>query len=361
MNNLNTSFALITRLQRSETPFLNEFLAYYTTLGIDHFYLVNTEPENRQEILTHISPEFLEQITLIDKLEGYGLNECPNCALTKIKETFLLHVDMDEFLYLDGMKLAEFAAKEGLLDENNDVHEYFFRWVMAPLCNDNYASSIKEILNKGYFYPSNIGKSLVQTKYISSINPHHFDLVCDKNRKTFDPDETNYFIFHVASRGFFDIINKIQYGQYQNIKQSESPDLELSDLFFNFKSKSLPSRFSLLAFQSRFEPHSIIVDFDYPVLKHQTNTALLEQITLGGLEERLGTDIKKVEVENLLRAKIAAHEIPDVLVNMVIAGKIDYLVAMEYIDSPKLVGARVLYARIIRKLGIIIKKVYPKN
>ena len=129
MNRSGISFALITRFQRSEIPFLNEFLAYYRYLGVDRFYLVNTEPKNSRTIATAVSAEFRDMVEHIDKRPEDGLGECPNCALSKIGETFLLHVDMDEFLYLNGMTLPEFIDREGLNDHSAEFLECLFYWL----------------------------------------------------------------------------------------------------------------------------------------------------------------------------------------------------------------------------------------
>ncbi len=107
-------FALITRVQRSETPFLNKFFAYYRNLGVNCFYLVNTEPANRQAIEATVASEYHELVELIDKNSEDSLNECQNCGLPAVKEVFLVHVDMDEFLYLDGVLTAELCILAAL-------------------------------------------------------------------------------------------------------------------------------------------------------------------------------------------------------------------------------------------------------
>lgn len=227
------NFALVSRLQWIETPFLNEFLAYYKNLGIDRFYLVNTEPKNRELITNEISSKFKGMVELIDKRPEDGLNECPNGALKRIREKFLLHVDMDEFLYLDGMTLPEFINHEGLQGSNSKFVECFFNWVMSPLTQELYAPSIKEILSKKYFFPSRTGKSLARTQDIKRIKPHRFELYGKKTRKEYNPITSNYFVFHIAARGIFDILNKVQFSKFKDSKYSREPDKELFELIFN--------------------------------------------------------------------------------------------------------------------------------
>ncbi len=320
------SFALITRIQRHETPFLNEFLAYYKYLGINRFYLINTEPKNREIIAAEIPSEYREMIELIDKRPEDNLNKCPNCALPKIGEVFLLHVDMDEFLYLNGMTLQEFIVHEELHCGNAEFVECVFSWIMSPLCNELYSPSIHAILEKRYFFPSENGKSLARTQAIVSIKPHHFEFVGRKKvRKCYDPRTSNCFVFHVSSRGIFDIINKIHYGQYNNLKKSCDPAKELFELIYVTSSKYLPSRFVLLSFQSKFESHLVSLDFEFPELKHKTNVELLKEITLNGLKDLLGIEIVEKDMEKVILDKINRYEIPPDLVDLYAIGRIDLL------------------------------------
>tara|TARA_R110002111_G_scaffold107734_7_gene166347 strand:+ start:9103 stop:9597 length:495 start_codon:yes stop_codon:yes gene_type:complete len=163
--------------------------------------LVNTEPKNRELITNEISSKFKGMVELIDKRPEDGLNECPNGALKRIREKFLLHVDMDEFLYLDGMTLPEFINHEGLQGSNSKFVECFFNWVMSPLTQELYAPSIKKILSKKYFFPSRAGKSLARTQDIKRIKQHRFELYGKKTRKEYNPITSNYFVFHIAARG----------------------------------------------------------------------------------------------------------------------------------------------------------------
>jgi len=325
-------FALVTRLQWIEVPFLNEFLAYYKCLGIDHFYLINTEPENNEAIANEVSSEFKGMVELIDKHSEDGLNECPNRALTRIREKFLLHVDMDEFLYLNGMTLHEFIINEGLRGGKSRSVECFFNWVMSPLCQERYVHSIQEILSKKYFFTSKTGKSLARTQDIINIRPHRFKLRGRKVERRYDPITSSCFIFHVSARGIFDVINK---AQFSGFKSSRDPAKELFELIFDKTSSTLPDRFILLAFQSKFESHIMGIDFEFPKIVHGTNTRLLKEITLNGLRELLGVKVDEMELEKIVLEKINRYEIPVELVDSYAAGEINLNKVIELSTTPE--------------------------
>lgn len=347
-----TSFALVTRLQINETPFINEFLAYYKCLGIDRIYLINTDPENSKAIIASVSEEFEDMVEHINKEPEDGLVECPTRALSKIGETFLLHVDMDEFLYLNGMTLPEFVNNEGLNDPRAESVECLFYWVMSPLCQELYAPSIDAILAKKYFFASKTEKSLARKQNIAAINnAHNFDFVSHvkKEIREYDPRTSNCFVFHVSSRGIFDIINKIQFGQFRDIKESLDPAKELHELIFDKASTTLPNRFVLLAFQSRFTSHVLNINFEYPELEHGTNTKLLKEITLTKLRDLLGVEVTEKDIEEVVLDKINRYVISPDLVDKYAAGRIILLKVLKRLQDPKYAKQRGGLSRLLRR------------
>lgn len=329
------SIALVTRLQRSETPFLNEFLTYYSWLGIDHFYLVNTEIENRSVIESAIDSSYRERVRLIDKHQEDSLNESQNRALPFVKETFLLHLDMDEYLYLNGMTLRQFLIAEGWDEKSMGSVECFFNWVMSPLCDQRYATSIKSILQKNYFFNSAQGKSLALTRDVKKINRHEFDFIGEKRVEKYGIGRGNCFVFHVSARGIFDILNKLLFGQYGNLKRSYDPSTEIADLLFDNDSRQLPNRFVLLAFQSRFQAYQMNVRFDFPELNHQTDISLLKAITLGGVKDCLGVDFSPDEIERIVVEKMGKYTIPDDLVLAYAKGETSLLKVLRFFEEQK--------------------------
>jgi len=189
------SVGLVARLQITELPFLNEFLDYYVRLGVDKFYLINTEPDNKESIQLAIPSEFKSKVEVINKKAKDNLNSSLNCVLPKVGEAFLLNVDMDEFLYLNGLSLPEFISQEGLSGGNRDALECHFKWVMSPLCDELYAPSIFSILGKRKFFPSKDSKSLARVKNVVKIKSHCFVFFGASKTIKYDPVVSGCFMF----------------------------------------------------------------------------------------------------------------------------------------------------------------------
>lgn len=349
-SNKDSSFALVTRLQKSETPYLNEFLEYYKNIGINKFYLINTEPNNEKFIDQTISPEFKDMICLFNKKEEDNVHECTNIALPHINETFLMHIDMDEFLYLDGMTLDEFVESEKFDRHRDEFLECSFRWVMTPLYDKLDAPSIKSILEKRYFFPSKNVKSLYYTKDISVIGEHKCTLKEKKKvKKIYNSKTHNCFVFHVSSRGILDIINKILFSQFNDLKNTKNAKNELDELIFNETSTFLPNRFILLAFQSRFSPYVLKSQFDYPKLRHQTDIDLLREITFSGLNDLLKREVSKKDLEKLIYNKMDKYPIDPFIVYLYAKRKINLFTALEFINKNEK-KATYLFSYMIYKL-----------
>lgn len=329
------SFALVTRLLRTEIPYLNEFLSYYKHIGVDYFYLVSTEPEHSQEIINAVAKEYIDVVRLVDKNPKDNFNLCTNVALPMINETYLLHVDMDEFLYLNGQTLSEFIHSEALHEDNARNIECNFTWIMSPLCSELSAPSIQSILERKKFFHSTIKQSLMRTENIKTIRNHVFVPKTTKTQKQYDPIKTKYFIFHVSSRGMFDTINKIHYGKYETVKRSTNPKEDLLDLLYNTNSSSLPNRIILLAFQNKFSDHYIKINFKYPKLKYSTDLDVLNELTINGLKALFGKDIIDIDIRKVVLEKMDLYPIPKELVNEYAAGNITLLKALAAIEEAK--------------------------
>lgn len=318
------SFGLVTRLQVTELPFLNEFLAYYIHLGVDQFYLINTEPENKEQIESAVPSEFKGSVEVINKRPKDNLESSLNCVLPKVGEAFLLNVDMDEFLYLDGLTLPEFINQEGLIGGNGEPLECHFNWVMSPFCDGLYAPSIRSILEKRKFFPSRTKKSLARVKNAVQIKSHKFIFWGAGKVMKYDPAASGCFVFHVSARGVFDVVNKINFGNYANEKDAVDKRKELHELIFDHSSESLPARFVLMAFQNKFNDYFMDVNFEFPALGHVTDIQKLRKFTLDGLEKLLGVKVTEKDMSVVVE-KIDRYPIPRDLVESYARGEINLL------------------------------------
>jgi len=317
-------FGLVVRLQITELPFLNEFLDYYVRLGVDQFYLINTEPDNKESIQSALPSEFKGVVEIINKRPNDNLESSLDCVLPRVGEDFLLNVDMDEFLYLNGLTLQEFISQEGLSGGSGEALECRFKWVMSPLCDELYAPSIHSILEKRKFFSSGTKKSLASVKNVVKIKSHRFVFFGASKTIKYDPVSSGCFVFHVSARGIFDIVNKINFGKYDNAKRAADKRKELHELIFDPASKSLPARFVLVAFQNNFNDYLMSVDFKLPELRYTTDTKLLRKLTLDGLEKLLGVKVFKEDMDIVVK-KINRYPIPRSLVKSYACGEINLL------------------------------------
>lgn len=343
------SFALVSRFQFCETPFLNEFINYYCDLGIDHFYLINTEPQNYEQIHSKIVQEYLQKISIINNDTGEPIRQCQNLALPFITETFTLHVDLDEFLYLNGKTLMEFIT-EYVDGKNNPIYGAFtFRWVMSPCYKYLCKQSIKDILSDNYFFPSRERKTMALTAMIKEMKrSHFFRYKNDILQKDINVSKQNIFIFHLSSRGIYDIINKTQF-QFFPLKRDANPAKELHQLIFNNTSTQLPNRFVLLAFQSRFLKHTLPLSYTFPDLKYTTDTELLESITLEGLRRLLGRDVNNQDLHNITR-KLENFHMPSDLVDQYATFQISLKQVIKYIKPSRRLSIKMKLQRFYRNL-----------
>lgn len=312
------TFALVTRVQFIEIPFINEFLSYYIYLGVNRVYMIVNEPEEIENISSEIADVYRAKVTLISNTEGLPLNKEFSLAFEQISETFVLNVDMDEFLYLNGGTLIDFTSK--YLESRGFRYQGFaFRWIMTPCFKHLYRSSIGEILSDKYFFESKTYKSMALTSSIVGLGNHKFQYRPGGRVCKLHPVRDRAFIFHVSSRGIYDVLNKTQHGS----KRSEDPKRELSELLFDPGSRRLPDRFLNLVFQSRFQSYSIDIDFDFPDLSYESNTESLQEITLDSLTNTLDRRIERNDL-NLVFEKIRDYPIPSKLVDQYAAGLTDF-------------------------------------
>ncbi|MEO0437666.1 MAG: glycosyltransferase family 2 protein [Pseudomonadota bacterium] len=327
------SFALVCRLQLCEVPFVNEFLAYYRTLGVDRFFLVNTEPENGDEIRRSVAGEFAAAVThLNNNGSTYSADECAQLALSHITETYTLHLDLDEFLYLGGRTLHEFVAAHG---QRPDVADAFlFRWVMAPCIRDLSRSSIRDIVSDGYLFPGSEEKTMAKTAQVERIGNHRFDLKMESDEVRMRVRNDHCFVLHVATRGLFDLLNKIATSRVT--KSSKAADVELSRLFHSDSMQGLPGRFYLHAFQSRFG-QAVLKDLkvSLPELSYATDTARLEQLCAANLSNRLGYAPDNVDIEQLA-TRLDRVQVPSVMIERYLRGRLSFNQVIEVLRMPPL-------------------------
>ena len=84
------SIAILTRIYKSEIPYINEFIDYHLNyIKIDHIYFILTDTTKFENI---IDKKFLKKITIIKRLVFLikHVDSLFNYAVPKIKEKYVL-------------------------------------------------------------------------------------------------------------------------------------------------------------------------------------------------------------------------------------------------------------------------------
>jgi hypothetical protein len=233
------SVAVISRIYIGEIPYIDAFIEHYFKIGISKLYLVitNLADENCiKEYLKHKSYaiEFIN--SNLDENESITMDSM-NYTLEYVKETYLLHIDIDE--YLD---IHPFESINHLVEHIN-CDKIHFNWAITVFdgnCDTNLAC-------RGMTHRKKPFKTLCKTALIKNFtsNGHDFDTVTPVN----SVESTNYLI-HYWGRTFNDILIKIIYGdRFKDLKSSKLQ--ELLDMIEYNSNKFIPVRLKMLALLSR--------------------------------------------------------------------------------------------------------------
>lgn len=282
------SFGLVVRLQWCEAPYLNEYLAYYRKLGVNHFYLINTEPECRSRLEAVVKGHFKTHVTIIDLPAGQKVFKAQNLALPLLKQDYVLSLDMDEFLFTHGRSLSWIVQRmPGSI--------YMFRWLMMPSA-ELYTSSIMSLINNKTGFASHEHKVMVKCQHLEELKEHNARLKGRYGRRiSFNQYRHQPFIIHVAARGVYDVFNRLlnqRFNDGKNIKLDSVSQNDwnspanilatIKDPQRNFD--KLPARLRVLALQcdlkdaASFKPKA-------NHLGQTTDLKLLRQITLDSIRK----------------------------------------------------------------------------
>ena len=162
------TFALISRFMTSDIPYLPEWFEYYYRLGIDHFYLYYVDKRYinvEHACQPHIGKNYT--IRLVNP-RNRDINLVLRDIPYSIKEDYCIHVDSDEFLWLNGMTLSQFVERY------NTYNSFTFPWLMCPN-RHAYSECLDDILkdseNPKYFVP--MTKMMARTDCIQFGNDCH--------------------------------------------------------------------------------------------------------------------------------------------------------------------------------------------
>jgi DNA-dependent RNA polymerase auxiliary subunit epsilon len=224
-----------------EIPYIDAFIEHYFKIGIAKLYLVITNLADESCIKEYLKDtkydiEFIN--SKLDETESITMDSM-NYTLEYIKEKYLLHIDIDEFL-----DIYPYNSINNLIEDINH-DKIHFNWAITVLdghCDTNLACRGMTHRNKPF-------KTLCKTAIIKNFtsNGHDFEtLISIAGIKS-----TNYLI-HYWGRTFNDILIKIIYGdRFKNIKSGKLQ--ELIDMIEYNSSTFIPVRLKMMAMLSRLD------------------------------------------------------------------------------------------------------------
>lgn len=198
---------------KNEHAFLENFINHYLNLGFD-FIFIFIENDQKYDI---INPKvaFIKHNYKGNDVIQFIFNE----FLKKKKIDWVLHVDVDEFLFLkDNMKINEYISKF----YKKNIGQFIFKWAMI----ENYRSidsenNFKNIADQCKIYSNKHYKSMIKYEYLNKGgNPHYSNV----NKDTYldnikieskligkckeNNNYTNAILIHYHSRSLEDIFVK---------------------------------------------------------------------------------------------------------------------------------------------------------
>ena len=247
------TFAITSRFMTMDLPYMAQWFEYYLKMGISKFYLYYIDQEDRFYDLERV-PGFLldERVVVIQKVEQASIennNDIFWMRPFEIQETFLLHIDSDEFLYVRGLKLSEFVERFPGVDC------YYFSWLMCPSPR-RYVESMQSILYDRLapqYLIAEGRKAMGRVEKIrfAQLDTHRFDIKPgygyerDFVKKIMDFEggegegEGGCCLLHFSYRGIYDCYLK---WRHQKMKTHQDDHIRASggDAFLNREIRTFP-------------------------------------------------------------------------------------------------------------------------
>jgi hypothetical protein len=273
---MSVSIGCLTRVYLGEIPYIRSFLNHGLNIGIDTFYLVVPSREGIDRI-ENILREYQEVCAVIFEEQGRNPNHALRIDVSRVKTDYLMSIDVDEFLYLEGAR----SIKDFLEDRRGDA--FTMKWIMAPRDFDQPTGLISG-------FRGHAGKKLAPTNIISGIEgPHEFQYW---GRVQLHRD-SRLKLVHYWGRGFRDVVIKCAYQNLPGRKRSSIQDMENL-----LKTRKLPERLKVLASLTRHAHDTTLDHQNQDLVDEELEAELLSVVSasfLGELEDvyrdyKLGLD-----------------------------------------------------------------------
>lgn len=207
--------ALITRVHIGELPYIQSFLDHYRKLGVNKIYVM-VRPDH------YGYTELMQRLAQYDKGDLYYHSfseQNYSTVIPHITETYVLHVDCDEYLDLQGT-LQDYIRK--------DPYPYYkFVWTMVTY----------QHVPAGRGFVAHYFKSMCRTDLVRECHDHFF--VCMPRLALGSVQHSTVPLLHYWGRSFNDIVFKVVYGNYISTPRRSNVQELLAG--------GLPARFTMLS------------------------------------------------------------------------------------------------------------------
>ena len=267
---MTNTIGVITRVCKSELPYLYSFVNHHINHGVNHIYVILQDSSIHDQINSILSYfKGVYSVFLVDP------SLSPNAALERFdpkltKTDYLLLLDIDEFFYsIHDVNLPESIE---LLQEPDYI---VLQWIMAP--------SDFDILSRTNGFLGHTGKALAKRSAIAKIStPHSFAVRSDisssqsfKAYKGIDFHAPDIYLVHYWGRNFFDILLKCIYQQNMGIKTSSIDELKNAG-----KGDILPQRLKFLAVLNLHKRFISVPDFIHNQIDYDLEKSLVKNFLI---------------------------------------------------------------------------------
>lgn len=239
------SFAVVTKLNTAELPYLKSFVDYYHSLGVEHFYFVDATPGEPGTVHRALHEWYGPTAGFFtvepDKWTG-DFRAIYNQFYGRIGQDWTIVVDIDEYVYLGSAStLSDFVG-------NRTADHFFFPWLMCPA--DDWiipAGPVTGFLGGASKYMARTNRTRWMQHHTFWRKPGVLDLTKRRSRKVrYDGEASDgAMCVHYWGRGLSDVILK-------SIWQTKGGKVDAQRSLEQISEPSeLPKRLKLLALLCR--------------------------------------------------------------------------------------------------------------
>jgi len=258
-----STVAVAIRMYIGEIPYIKMFLDYYRNIGFDRAYLIITNKSETEMIQTYLQAYAPFITYIISPVRTIRLPILSELLAKAVTETYLLHVDVDEFLDISPHKTIAKALKE---EPGSKFHFYWHITVNDGLSNPARAFDAH--------FSSKPHKTMCKTSLIKTWKDSH-------NCETLSPVLTiksRFPLIHCYGRSFNDILIKCMTGRNYVNKQKNTNIGEIIRAATTSSVNNIPNRIKMLALVSRVPKPLDIKPPNYASIDHDAEQQLIDII-----------------------------------------------------------------------------------